>query len=338
MADPLQFAQQLAHQTSAATNQYRAQGADIGGPIAQGLQTGIGIGMNFEEFELKQAMAEAQVQENQIRMQNLAQETILRQGIAQTRMMESQEKMMAMDLEARDKAEGRSNQRERLKLEAQQEAPLPLANGKWRVVTPGAGGQMSSMDVDADHPAMMPWKSQWQGRGGGSGSIDPDKILSMADDLDARADKIDTLGTAKKLTEEQVQEMASLRAKAARVRDAALSKAGLGEPAKKQAETGGLLSPSTMVMNAARMASAKVAFDKIPGLGASDAQDLSKRAYGVGKGLKLMGQGWMTGADGQPREASDDEMAQSIIKSLLDPKYPVAQRELLIDLIRSYGQ
>ena len=75
MADPLQFAQQLAHQTSAATNQYRAQGADIGGPIAQGLQTGIGIGMNFEEFELKQAMAEAQVQENQISMQNLAQET-----------------------------------------------------------------------------------------------------------------------------------------------------------------------------------------------------------------------------------------------------------------------
>ena len=173
MADPLQFAQQLAHQTSAATNQYRAQGADIGGPIAQGLQTGIGIGMNFEEFELKQAMAEAQVQENQIRMANLAQETILRQGIAQTRMMESQEKMMAMDLEARDKAEGRSIQRERLKLEAQQAAPLPLANGKWRVVTPGAGGQMSSMDVDADHPAMMPWKNQWQSRGDGTVKYEP---------------------------------------------------------------------------------------------------------------------------------------------------------------------
>lgn len=173
MADPLQFAQQLAHQTSAATNQYRAQGADIGGPIAQGLQTGIGIGMNFEEFELKQAMAEAQVQENQIRMQNLAQETILRQGIAQTRMMESQEKMMAMDLEARDKAEGRSIQREKLKLEAQQAPPLALANGKWRVVSPGSGGQMASRDVDIDDPAMMPWRNQWQSRGDGTVKYEP---------------------------------------------------------------------------------------------------------------------------------------------------------------------
>lgn len=185
MAEPLQFAQQLAHQTSAATNQYRAQGADIGGPIARGLSAGVDIGMDFERFELQQATAEAQAQENAIRVQNLMVEHGIRQQAATTRTMELQERMMRNELEAQDKAAGRELERERLKRDALEAKPLPLPNGRYLISTVGAGGVQTSFEAGADHPVVQ---AAYPDKGAGTDRLN--QLRYGAEDLRQQAAKL----------------------------------------------------------------------------------------------------------------------------------------------------
>lgn len=373
MADYLGQSADRANQMTAQKLPYLQQAADFGSPLIRGAQAGMQMAGAAQEMALRQAEEERQQQTYAQRLTMVAAELDLRQRQAATQSLEmqtalqrAQNESVLFDLKKKNEEMQATSGKISLIDQVLSSDVMEMPDGTYSKWALNETGDPSFQEgLSATHPQVrdalrrreLSQKAQEADLGlkaartmdymrGGRSSrgsanqdsqVDPTKLLSMADALDKRADAVKELNKTS-MTPEIEEEIATLRSKAGRARDAAMDGANLGEPKNKATTQGGMLSPSTMIMNAARMATAKVAFDKIPGLGAVDAQDLSKRAYGVGKGLKLMGQGWMKGADGNPRQATDDEMAQSIIQKLLDPEYPVDQRETLIDLIRSYGQ
>ena len=104
MADAFQQSAALANQMTAAGLPYVQQAADFGTPLAAGMRAGIGMAqqdraldLDAERLEIQQALAEAQMEENQLRRADYQQELALRTMSEQTRMAQQDR---ALDLDA----------------------------------------------------------------------------------------------------------------------------------------------------------------------------------------------------------------------------------------------
>lgn len=355
MADAFQQSAALANQMTAAGLPYVQQAADFGTPLARGVQSGMGLAqqqqamdLDAERLEIQQALAEAQVEENAQRRMDYASELALRQQVAQTRMMEVENQRAELDLSRVAGEETRSYRSLMMMRELQQSGPLDLGGGKHLWAKLGPGGVLSPVEVDEKHPAVVSSRSlseqqqtlreqqqkalealtdqRMRGRSGGSDSVRLKALSEAAESLEKSAEAIPV-----KTGDGSKERKEAMLNKAGMFRSMIEQELGVAGDSDAGAAP---VSPAQRALTAARrMAEAKV-MRNIPGLG-DDPEQFSQKLRGVGMALRASGQGWM---DDAGREATDDEMAASIVEALNNPQTSQPDREFLIELIRSFGR
>lgn len=339
MADAFQTSAALANQMTAASLPYQQQAADIGTPLAAGVRAGTSMAIEADQIEIQQALAEAQAEDLEVRRVSYQQELALRGMAAQTRMAELELAKQELALQGQRADDDRRYRGMMLMREMSQAGPLPLGNGRFLWVGAGAGGEVSSMEVDESHPAVVAWKQDQDlsrresealieqrrnprySRGGADG-------VSISDRMKMLSERAKDLRSQVMTSSLKPEEKARLEKQAAdyeRQVDELLSGGaggGMGEGLDEA-------SPEQQMAKSALTRARSVAFAKVPGLERFDDAGAQRLMSTAVMGLRATGQDRING-----RRATDDELQAAIIEQLLNPQQP-EMRDALVTLLLS---
>ena len=337
MADAFQQSAALANQMTAAGLPYVQQAADFGTPLAAGMRAGIGMAqqdraldLDAERLEIQQALAEAQMDENQLRRADYQQELALRTMSAQTRMAE-----LALAQEEQRFNVSIKDQESKLRgiaLMASLADGPPMYTAGGQVLVPG--DNMNLIPVDPSDPraarliarenaemdSMRALQTQRE-RGGSdrTGMSQSDLVKTLLD----RAEYLDGIakGLGSTATEEEKKRAGEQAREIYRKVDGMLGVGGGDGSAAVD------LTPEQQVARSALSKAMSVAQTKVPGWEGLSAEDMEQKVSRGALLLRMAGHG---------KNVNDESLKASILEAILTGS--PAKRDAYIRLLDDGGK